>query len=275
MHKRVATSQSLTALQQAPGLRGVNVMASEHPIEPFLVFTEFHMDRPVFGPHPHAGVSVMTYILPDSHGGFLNRDSLGDRSEILPGGMHITQAGRGLHHDEVPLVTGVDVHGLQIWINHREADRWVEPKAMHAAPGEIPKIVDSGATVLVLHGSFAGQSPMYSMVTAVTLLDVQLEPHASVTLPAAAMAFVYGLTGHAASGGTEVRPQRLLTYTIEGDAVHLTAGQDGASLIFASGTPIGESLVYGGLFVMTTAAQMQEAKRRYGRGEMGVLPPLT
>lgn len=44
--------------------------------------------------------------------------------------------------------------------------------------------------------------------------------------------------------------------------------------MFASGDPIGEPIVYGGPFVMTTAAQMTETKRRHARGEMGRLPPL-
>lgn len=273
--KRVAARVALSFSADAPGLAGVNVMAHHHAIEPFLVFTEFHMDRPVFGPHPHAGVSVMTYILPDSAGGFLNRDSNGDRSEILPGGLHITQAGRGVHHDEVPLVTGRDAHGFQIWVNHREHERWVEPRAMHATPGEIPEVRVAGAVVRVLHGDFAGRAPAHRMVTPVTLLHVFLDPGAALTLPAAAMAFAYGLRGSASSGGARLDAQVLLTYTAEGAAVDVRAGSDGAELMFASGTPLGEPIVYGGPFVMTTAAQMTETKRRYTRGEMGRLAPLA
>ncbi len=272
--KTATTRTALRFTPAAPGLSGVDVMAGPHAIEPFLVFTEFLMDRPVFGPHPHAGVSVMTYILPDSDGGFLNRDSLGDRSEIRPGGLHITQAGRGIHHDEVPLVAGVTAHGFQIWINHREQDRWVEPRAMHAEPADVPEVRHDGARVRVLHGAFAGQAARHQMVTPVTLLHVQLDPLATVTVPAAAMAFVYGLGGSAASGGVQVQPQVLVTYGPEGDTVRVEAGADGAAFMFASGTPIGEPLVYGGPFVMTTREQMTETKRRHARGEMGVLAPL-
>jgi len=42
-----------------PGLHGVNLFAHQYPIELFLVFTEFYMDRPVFGPHAHTGISVI------------------------------------------------------------------------------------------------------------------------------------------------------------------------------------------------------------------------
>jgi quercetin 2,3-dioxygenase len=272
--KRVAARTALAFAPAAPGLTGVNIMAGEHAIEPFLVFTEFRMDRPVFGPHPHAGVSVMTYILPDSDGGFLNRDSDGDRSDIHPGAVHITQAGRGIHHDEVPLVSGVEAHGFQIWINHREGDRWVEPRAMHADAAAVPEVRDSGSVVRVLHGSYGGRTPAYRMVTPVTLLHVFLQPQATVTLPAAPMAFAYGLAGTAVSGDADLGPQVLLTYETAGEAVAVAAGPAGAEFMFGTGTPIGEPLVYGGPFVMTTAAQMTETKRRHARGEMGVLAPL-
>jgi hypothetical protein len=43
--KRVATRTALAFAPAAPGLTGVNIMAGEHAIEPFLVFTEFRMDR--------------------------------------------------------------------------------------------------------------------------------------------------------------------------------------------------------------------------------------
>jgi redox-sensitive bicupin YhaK (pirin superfamily) len=274
VRKRVAARTALRFAPVAPGLTGVDLLATQHAIEPFLVFTEFLMGRPVFGPHPHAGVSVMTYILPDSAGGFLNRDSQGDRSEIGPGAVHVTQAGRGIHHDEVPLVTGVAAHGFQIWVNHREQDRWVAPRAMHADAADVPDVRHGGSTVRVLHGSFGGQSPRYRMVTPVTLLHVRMAPGAGLVLPAAAMAFVYGLAGAAASDGAALQPQVLLTYDTHGDAVRLDAGADGAELMFGSGTPIGEPILYGGPFVMTTEAQMTETRRRHARGEMGALPPL-
>lgn len=95
MNKNIVQVNSLHFTPDFPGLRGVNMMARQFPIEPFLVITEYMMERPVFGPHPHAGISVLTYMLPDSVGSFINRDSRGDFSIIEPGAVHITQAGSG------------------------------------------------------------------------------------------------------------------------------------------------------------------------------------
>lgn len=269
--KRVATRSVLAFREDIPGLPSVNLSATTLGIEPVLVFTEFHMDRPIFGPHPHAGVSVMTYLLPDSAGSFLNRDSLGDHSEIPPGGVHVTQAGRGVHHDEVPLVTGIDAHGFQIWINHRETDRWVEPRAMHAMAHEVPAIQEPGALVRIVHGTYAGQTASFRMVTDVTLLHVQLKAGATITLPAAEMAFAYGVRGSLATDGNTLGGQMVIVYGADGDACRFEAGVDGADFMFVTASPLREPIVFGGPFVMTTAEQMHATQRRYARGEMGQL----
>lgn len=146
MHKNLVKHSSLKFTPDFPGLSGVTIFARDYPIEPFLVFTEYLMDRPVFGPHPHAGISVMTYMLPDSQDSFINRDSQGDFSIIEPGGLHITQAGSGIHHAEFPKTTGIETHGFQIWINHADKDRLVPPKALHAKAHEIAEMTTDDCT---------------------------------------------------------------------------------------------------------------------------------
>lgn len=273
MHKRIHQISELNFTQDFPGLQGVNIMARDYPIEPFLVFTEFRMSRPVFGPHPHAGVSVMTYMLPDSPQGFINRDSQGDISIIAPGGMHIMQAGSGMHHDEFPQVTGVETHGFQIWINHADKDRWVAPTSMHAGAAQVPEVITPDYKVRIVHGEFQGVSPDYRMVTAVTLAHVFLHPGQRIVLDAKAMAFVYGLQGGGTTAGSWIGPQTLVNYTEEGYAVQVEADENGLEFMFATGTPHREGITYGGPFVMTTPEQMQLARRRYANGEMGTLAP--
>jgi quercetin 2,3-dioxygenase len=272
--KRVRTVLPHRFTEEIPGLHAVNLSAASLGIEPILVFTEFHMDRPIFGPHPHAGISVMTYLHPDSAGSFLNRDSLGDHSEIPPGGVHITQAGRGVHHDEMPLETGVSAHGFQIWFNHRAADRYVAPLAMHANAHEVPEVVDAGGKARVLHGHYAGQAAPYRMVTDVTLLHVDLAPGATIALPAHRMAFAYGLRGAIVSDAQLLLAQSFMAFDDHGTHCEFVAGEQGGEFMFASAAPLDEPIVYGGPFVMTTPAQMRETQQRYARGEMGRLDAL-
>jgi redox-sensitive bicupin YhaK (pirin superfamily) len=271
--KKVIKKTAFSFSSDFPGLRAVNIMAQGHPIEPFLVFTEFRMDRPVFGPHPHAGISVMTYLLNDSKTGFLNRDSAGDRSIIEPGGLHITQAGRGIHHDEFPETTGREAHGFQIWINHADQDRFADPKAMHADAAQIPEAETEDYRVRILHGDFNGRESFNRMLTNVTLLHVFLNAGKRIVLDAGEMAFVYGLSGSGVSGGEGFVAQNLLNFENNSDPVEIQAGENGCVFMFGTGKPLQEPIVYGGPFVMTTPEQMAETRRRYGRGEMGSLLP--
>ena len=273
MNKSIIQVSQLNFSPDFPGLQGVNMMARQFPIEPFLVITEFRMERPVFGPHPHAGISVLTYMLPDSEGRFINRDSQGDLSIIEPGGFHITQAGSGIHHDEFPQEPGVECHGFQIWINHASKDRFVEPKAMHAKAADIPVVEQPGAEVRVIIGQFEGINSSNELLTKVALLHIFLAPHARITLPAKEMAFVYGLQGEAHSSEQTIKGQTLVNYTPEGDEVTLVADSAGFEFLFGTGAPLNEPITYGGPFVMTTPEQMAEAKLRFAKGEMGRLAP--
>lgn len=259
--------------QNRPGLRSVDIFNGEYAIEPYLVFTEFYMDRPIFGPHPHAGISVLTYILPDSKGSFINRDSRGDHSRIEPGGGHVTQAGAGIQHDEVPEKIGTECHGMQIWINHAAADRLVAPRALHADPGQIPTVTDGPATIRVVLGEHAGVSSPIPLVTKAQLLDVTLGSEGSVTLSAGTMCFVYVLTGQLLIEGQEVGAPSLVVYSTTGDAIQLNAATSGCNVLFGSGEPHNEPIVHGGPFVGTTVGEIAEMRRRFSQGEMGELLP--
>jgi redox-sensitive bicupin YhaK (pirin superfamily) len=271
MNKTVAKKSDLKFKQAFPGLKGVDIMARSYPIEPFLVFTEFLMDKPVFGPHPHAGISVMTYLLPDSKESFINRDSQGDFSFIEPGGMHIMQAGSGMHHDEFPKITGNETHGFQIWINHADKNRFVTPKSMHAAANEVPEKVTPAYKVRVVHGQFEGIGPNYKMVTNVNLFHIFLNPNQSIVLDTMPMAFAYGLNGSGKTENENIAAQTLINYSLEGEKVIVKSLNEGLEFMFATGTPHNEPITYGGPFVMTTAEQMAATQQRYASGAMGVL----
>ncbi|BFP43437.1 pirin family protein [Flavobacteriaceae bacterium GF1] len=260
--------------QNRSGFSTVNHFNNEIPIEPFLAFTEYHMNRPIFGPHPHAGVSVITYIHPDSKGGFINRDSLGDHSIIDAGGVHVTQAGSGIQHDEVPETTGVDSHGFQIWVNHSDKNRLVAPKALHANSNQVPEVVTEGKKVRVIHGNYGNKRSILQMVTPVTLLDVYLEPYQEIELEGEEMTFVYVVSGSGEVAEETISSQHLVLFDEEGDTIKIKTAQDPINFTLASGKPHKEPIVYGGPYVMTSQEQLEAAKRRFGRGEMGELAIL-
>lgn len=127
-------------------------------IEPFIFVSLYDMTGPTFPPHPHAGFSVATYILPESPIGFINQDSLGNRNRIAPGALHVTVAGSGVIHEEQPEKPGAAARGFQIWIDHRAADREIAPHALHVRNDAMPSVRDAGMTGRVVLGEVLGNT---------------------------------------------------------------------------------------------------------------------
>lgn len=253
------------------GLPAIDFFEEEVRFEPFLVWTEFKMSKPIFGPHPHAGVSVMTYMLPESKGSFINKDSLGDNSMIEPGGVHVTQAGSGMFHDEFPSVNGIECNGFQIWLNHRSLDRFVKSKSFHMASKEVPEYNENNLKVRVIQGSYHSATAPFELVTKTQLFDVTLGENHTVSFETYEMTFVYLINGEITVNGQKIKAKSLIKFDLQGNSISVQANSNNARFIVASSTPIREPIVYGGPFVMTTQEQMMQAKRRLQNGEMGYL----
>jgi quercetin 2,3-dioxygenase len=248
-------------------------------IDPYIILDDFHMSQPFFGPHPHAGFSVMTYIFEDSENAFVNRDSFGDHSRIEPGGFHWTQAGRGVQHDEFPEKMNLDSHGLQMWVNHADRDRHVAPKAWNFDAHEIPEVRPTpGARVRVLVGESFGVKALFTPVTPITLLDVFLEPgtQLNISIPEDQMALAMLIRG-----GGKFGPESLAltendaaSFNRDGQHVQMRAGPDGLEVLIATGEPYNEAFVFGGPFVGSNQQDILEARARFQRGEMGLLEPV-
>lgn len=246
-------------------------------LDPFLNLDDFMMSEPTFPPHPHAGFSAVTYMFEDSEGAFLNRDSLGDRSRIEPGALHWTQAARGMMHEEVPERGGVACHGLQMFVNLRDEHKRAPPAAYHASRAEVPDVRPAeGARVRVLAGAFGGvASPMAKLLTPLTFLEVHLDAGVTVELeaPEGHNAFAMIIRGGGAVGGEAVRAHEAVRFARDGEHVRVEGGPAGMQLLFGEGAPLGEPVVFGGPFAMTRAEDLDDARARYARGEMGRLEP--
>jgi len=275
MDKKVIKKTDSAFNPIAKGLKGAGFFAREFPIEPFLLFSEFRMSQQVFGPHPHAGVSVMTYMRPDSKESYINRDNLTGLSIIEPGGLQIMQAGSGMHHDEFPKVEGVETSGFQIWFNHSDKNRLVTPKSIHVDAKDVPEVASENALVRIVHGAYGGKSTAHKMVTDADLLHIFLKPHQSITIATKPMAFVYGMEGSGTTGSEKIVSKTMINYSLDGDHVTIKASQEGLQFMLGSGNPHNEPIVYGGPFVATTPEQMEEIQRSYSQGKMGTLAPYT
>ncbi len=258
------------------GVRLVRVLGHRdtEDFDPFLLLDAFDSTDPDdyvrgFPWHPHRGIETVTFLVA---GDIEHGDSLGNKGSILDGGCQWMTAGSGIVHQEMPRASP-RMLGLQLWLN-MPASCKMSPPAYGDLPGErIPVVEEAGARVAVMGGSFRG-TPGAKRGDYVdsTLLDIALEPGASLEIPAPPgdTSFVYIMEGSvsfdAPKAGT-FQDRRRAVLLADGEAVLLTAGEAGpVRCLFCSGTPLREPIAWGGPIVMNTRAELDRAFRELDEG---------
>jgi redox-sensitive bicupin YhaK (pirin superfamily) len=285
--RRVAAHGALHEVKRGAGFRSHKLCTELGvPLDPFLSFERFHMSAPTFAPHPHAGLSAVTYLFERSAGALVSRESSGETRRIVPGAVRWMEAARGMMHEESPEERGKDCHGLQVLVNLAATDKRAAPRVFHREPHEIPEArPGAGARVRVICGDAFGVASSLAPRTPVTLLDVFLAPGVAIAhpVPEEHIAFVLALDG-AGEVGPEEEAARLEQGTAAalvgcGSEIAVRAGGEGFHLIVAAGAPLREQVTLEGPFSMTSPEEIADAWARHAAGEMGYLtrigtPPL-
>ncbi len=224
---------------RAYGLRGLADV-----IDPFIGVDHAWMSAPTFPPHPHAGFSAVSYVFLDSETGIANRDSIGTRNLIAPGGVHWMVAGKGVVHEEVPAEAGLTVHSLQIFVNLPPAKRADAPYAVSLAPQDVPTVLRPGAKVRVVAGEFDGHRSPAEVPTAVNILDIALDADGGVAIPLlpGRTAFVLPIFGAVAVDGQHFSLDDLKVPVFPAEAgaraITLHAPAGAAKVMVFGGTPL-------------------------------------
>lgn len=264
---------------QAPlfSVSGIDLLDVAGAGSPVTVLDEFQVAGSPFPPHPHAGFSAVTYVLPTSPGGLRSRDSLGHDLRIGPGGMVWTEAGRGVLHHELPADPNLALHGLQFLVNASALAKLNPPNIFWLQGSDVPvHRGESGGTVRVVVGECAGTRSSLQPSEPFTLLDIDLLGTLSLPVAKAQFGIVY-----VRSGTVRVEEERSVQ-TVEAGAVVTVAGGDGtlalatsapANIVIFIGLEMHNPVVAYGPFIMNTPNQIMAAAMRYQRGEMGHLSP--
>lgn len=265
--------------RHGPGLSTTDLTAAalgDH-LDPFIVVSFYEMTGPTFPPHPHAGFSVATYILPESPIGFINHDTLGNRNRIAPGALHVTIAGAGVQHEEQPERAGSIARGFQIWIDHDNAAREIAPFAQHLRAADVPVVKIGGARVAAVLGYSNGAASPLVPPTPVRVIDVALEGGAafSQSLNPQENAFLYILEGGIEVGGADARAGDVVSFARDGDMLAVEAADGGARLILFAGAPLNQRRVQRGPFVAGDAGQLQRFITRFQSTGFGSLKPFA
>ena len=120
-------------------------------IDPVVMVDHFHMTSPTFQPHPHAGISAVTYMFEDSTSPHVNYDSMGNNGPIQPQGS--TKAAQFIQlcdQSGTPLVFLQNTTGYMVGsaAEHGGAIKHGSKMIQAVANARVPKFT------IVLNGSF-------------------------------------------------------------------------------------------------------------------------
>ena len=214
------------------------------------------------GPHPHTGLSTVTYLL---DGEVLHRDSLGSEQVVAPGQLNLMTAGRGLSHAEEP--TGRyagPMHGVQLWVAQPEGTRHGAPAFEHH--GELPHVELPGVEIDLLVGDLAGARSPARQDTPLVGASLRLQPGScTVPLDPAHEHLAVVLDGVLLVGGVPLEPGRSGYLGLGRDEVELVA-PDGAVVLLLGGVPFEEQLVMSWNFVGRSREEVDAAAAQWNAG---------
>lgn len=258
---------------RAYGLRDVDPAL----IDPFLGVDHAWISAPTFPPHPHAGFSAVSYLFLDSETGISNRDSLGNRNLILPGGLHWIAAGCGVVHEDVPAEVGKTAHMLQIFVNLARERQSAAPFTLSLEPQDVPIVQLRGAKVRVPLGSFGEAHSPLMPPTEVSLLDISLGDGAELMVPVKAgqTAFVMPIFGTLMIDGQrfEIDESRIPVFPAQPEPRILTlqAKQGSTRAMLFAGPPLHQPVHWQGPMALASTEALATAVAAYQRGEFGSL----
>jgi len=246
------------------------------PIDPWLAVDRFKIAAPTFPPHPHAGFSALTYVLPESPGQMRNRDSRGAHLTIAPGALHWTAAGSGILHEEIPIDPDKPVEGLQIFVNSPAARQLDPPRIAHLESHEVPVLpLGDGGTVRILIGSHGGMTAPIESTSPLALLDLTLAPFSRFDWPGVPLPASFALVeaGEVQIGRAGIAVPGTAIVPDSDGSLDMAAGATGGRVMLFAGEPLHQPVHWLGSLCMASREAAEAALLRYRSGAMGSLSP--
>ena len=284
LHRRIA--RTVTVPPPGPGFVGPGHLAAQvvsaegfAQNDPFIMLADDHLDigeRPVGGPHPHAGFETVTLLL---EGAIYDRDEGG---VISAGEVQWMTAGRGIIHGENVAARG-KVRLLQLWLTLPSRERWTSPRFQDIRHDAIPVRREPGVEARVYSGTSGDQRASTRNHVPVTLVEIRMAAGASFSqeLPASYNGFVYVIEGAVRIGadgapletagvGWLDRPRN------DGPSVlTMVAGEAGARLVLYAGQPTGDPIVSHGPFIGESRSDIVRLYDEYRAGQFTKMSELA
>jgi len=249
-------------------------------MDPVIGFDHFQLTNDIFGAHPHAGMSAISYIFDDSVP-YHSLDSRGNDVIVTPGSLLWTWAGSGVVHTEYPVPNGARVNGLQMFVSIPAEEQQQAPQSVFIENTRMPLNTKEGIKVKIVTGESGGVKNPVSAPNPLTILHIWLADGKSFEheLPAGWNGTVYTVEGRnelATSAGAVTLHGGSVVALGSSDTIELikfTAHIE-TELILISGAPLHQPIYSSGAMSMSTPEKLAQASADYRNGKMGYVEIL-
>jgi quercetin 2,3-dioxygenase len=183
-------------------------------------------------------------------------------------------------HEETPEIDDVPVEGFQIFINHPADAKWGAPRRAHFDADEIAAWEEApGARVRLIMGQWGEHIADPGLPVTPMMADIALAPGSSLVWPLThgEDAVLYVESGsiriRAGDDNAQLNAHQVAAFEPRATSVVIETDAADTTLFAFSGPRLGEPVVAGGPFIMTTQADIQRAFDLFRGGAMGHLEP--
>lgn len=225
------------------------------------------------GPHPHIGLSTLTYLF---EGSIFHRDSLGSAVEIKPGAVNWMTAGKGVVHSErtPEYLRQKDkfLHGLQIWVALPKALEYMEPQFYHIEAAAIPAWVDQSVSYKLIAGEVFGKKSPVPVYSKLYMIEIKAKENATIDISGELYgeSGLYILEGEISNDGNDYGPKQILI-TLN---AHLCSFEmkAGTTIYIFGGEPFPEERFIFWNFVATSKETIEKNKQKWIAHEFPKVP---
>jgi redox-sensitive bicupin YhaK (pirin superfamily) len=219
-------------------------------------------------PHPHIGLSTVTYLF---EGSITHRDSVGSTEIIHPGEVNWMTAGRGITHSERfedLRAKGGSMHGIQAWVALPTEDEETDPAFWHHGPEDLPtyESPDGKLWARLVAGKAFGVEAKVKTHSPLFYIHWRLKAGGQADIgPEYPERAAYVAQGEVEVAGQTLHAGQMAILT-PGEHVLFTAQTD-AIVMLLGGEPVGPRFIEWN-FVSSSKERIDEAKADWRAGRM-------
>jgi len=225
------------------------------------------------GPHPHTGLSTLTYLF---EGSIFHRDSLGSAVEIKPGAVNWMTAGKGVVHSErTPEYLRHNdkfLHGLQIWVALPKELEFMEPQFCHIEAAAIPAWENQSVSYKLIAGQAFGKTSPVPVYSNLYMIEIKAKQNATIDISGELYgeSGLYILEGEISNDGNDYGPKQILI-TLN---AHLCSFEmkAGTTIYIFGGEPFPEERFIFWNFVATSKDTIEKNKQKWIAHEFPQVP---